>query len=648
MEAFAEDMKNCAIVDGSISLLLVNNAVSRENEQITKEAMTNYTFPQLREITEYLLIYRVYHLRSLHRMFPNLVRIGGKQLFNDQYALVIFENQHLEMIGLQSLKYIERGSVRVENNGVLCYLGTIDWSILAKDGDGKVANSALMSIKVVKNNKESGCLDECGETCGTSGCWGYQLCQEEPCPPGCPHACKKGECVGCHEQCLAGCDAPNNASACHACKNFLSEGKCVQNCPQHLYLKDGWHCATVEQCQRNSRFVLHEGNCTTSCPHGYQPRKNNVGEKWLRECVRCNGTCYQVCEQCVHKIDSLHALENFKAQQCTSVKGRIEMTGLTNVAEVKEFYSMLEETFSIVEEIGSIVVSKSYLLSSLHFFSNLKTITGKEKYLDMYSVYVLDNRNLKDLWDTSSNKQVEIKSGKSFFYYNPMLCKDIIERVIDLTPDTEDDLDHKLNGEKAACSSQTISTSYKTVTDDAGVSSLMVTWENPQIDPRRLIYYRVYYQQSAKGGASKFSGVDYCGKSSWSYEDISPQHSSVQRTQNESRHVIEPLTPFTWYAFYVSTSAVGAQGAESDISYAKTQRFKPSRPTYLDLLPVNSTALTLTWRPPRNEFGIMHSYIVTWTKKPDNPKDAERIDNCHPKRYRFSKPTPHDTQQSTI
>ena len=59
---------------------------------------------------------------------------------------------------------------------------------------------------------------------------------------------------------------------------------------------------------------------------------------------------------------------------------------------------------------------------------------------------------------------------------------------------------------------------------------------------------------------------------------------------------------------------------------------EPSQPTYLDLRPVNATALNLSWKPPRNEYGIMHSYILTWTKKPDNPQYPEIINECQRKR----------------
>lgn len=453
IDVMAEDLKNCAIVDGSISMLFINNAISNDNKSHVEETMLNYRFPQLREITEYLLIYRVYHLATLRWMFPNLVRIGGKKLFNERYSLVIFENSQMREIGLQSLKYIEKGSVRIENNGLLCYLDTIDWSMLGKDGDGKISNSDLDSdtFMVVKNNKESGCLDICGDTCGVKGCWGHELCQLGPCPAECTHACdKRGQCMSCHSECLGGCYKPNNNSACFACKTYLSEGTCVDKCPPHLYLKDGWHCATKHECKLNSKFVLHDGNCSTSCPPGYKQKKMAGDLKGfdrnLRECVKCNGSCNQVCCDPEHTINSLESLKKFNHLQCTIVVGKVEITGLTKIADVKQFYKLLKETFEIVEEVGGLVVSKSYLLSSLHFFSSLKRITGAAKHEGKYSLYVLDNRNLKDLWSTD----VVIESGKSFFYYNPMLCKEIIDKVIALTPGIEEKLDHSLNGEKAA------------------------------------------------------------------------------------------------------------------------------------------------------------------------------------------------------
>ena len=45
--------------------------------------------------------------------------------------MIIFVSLFLQ-VGLDSLMYIKRGGVRIENNGNLCYLRTINWELLGK------------------------------------------------------------------------------------------------------------------------------------------------------------------------------------------------------------------------------------------------------------------------------------------------------------------------------------------------------------------------------------------------------------------------------------------------------------------------------------------------------------------------------------
>lgn len=87
----------------------------------------NGTFPLLTEITEFLVVYQVHYLRSIGRIFPNLTVIRGRNLF-EGYALIVYSNTHLEEIGLSQLTTISRGGVRIENNVMLCFVESIDWS----------------------------------------------------------------------------------------------------------------------------------------------------------------------------------------------------------------------------------------------------------------------------------------------------------------------------------------------------------------------------------------------------------------------------------------------------------------------------------------------------------------------------------------
>lgn len=74
-----------------------------------------HALPELREITEYLTLYRVVGLRNVGQIFPNLSVIRGESLFMD-YALVIYEMFNLQEVGLSGLTGILRGAVRIEKN----------------------------------------------------------------------------------------------------------------------------------------------------------------------------------------------------------------------------------------------------------------------------------------------------------------------------------------------------------------------------------------------------------------------------------------------------------------------------------------------------------------------------------------------------
>lgn len=101
-------LENCTVVEGFVKVILMQLTNLSHFESIS--------FPRLREITEYLLVYDVTGLRSIGKLFPNLERIGGEVLFSQDSALVIVKVLHMEEIGLSSLREISRGSVAIRNN----------------------------------------------------------------------------------------------------------------------------------------------------------------------------------------------------------------------------------------------------------------------------------------------------------------------------------------------------------------------------------------------------------------------------------------------------------------------------------------------------------------------------------------------------
>lgn len=111
-------LTNCTVVHGHLQMVLMDKETND---------FTNISFPELREITGFLMVYRIFGLKDLGALFPNLTIIRGALLFAD-YALIIYDNPHLEFIGLKNLMSIERGFARVESCPNLCFASTIDWS----------------------------------------------------------------------------------------------------------------------------------------------------------------------------------------------------------------------------------------------------------------------------------------------------------------------------------------------------------------------------------------------------------------------------------------------------------------------------------------------------------------------------------------
>lgn len=142
------------MIEGFLHIVLI------EAPDHTGGEFSNYTFPDLREITGYLLLYRVFGLRSIGQIFPNLAVIRGQQLLFD-FSFVVYELMQLQVsvwtifihpfhsftnfsfsffffqsqeIGLKSLTELQRGSVLIEKNPNLCYVDTIDWARIGHSG----------------------------------------------------------------------------------------------------------------------------------------------------------------------------------------------------------------------------------------------------------------------------------------------------------------------------------------------------------------------------------------------------------------------------------------------------------------------------------------------------------------------------------
>lgn len=85
-----DKLRNCTVIKGNLVIVLLESFETNEFEE--------YSFPELREISGYFLMMRVFGVRSLGRLFPNLSVIRGRQLLGD-YSFVLFELLDLEEVG---------------------------------------------------------------------------------------------------------------------------------------------------------------------------------------------------------------------------------------------------------------------------------------------------------------------------------------------------------------------------------------------------------------------------------------------------------------------------------------------------------------------------------------------------------------------
>lgn len=199
-------------------------------DEIQEKEITNISFPNLVEITGYLILYRIGGFTSLHQLFPNLAIIRGRELFKD-YSLIIYEMLELTEIGLSNLVEISRGNVRIEKNEKMCFVNTINWS--------KITH--MKSEPYLEKNKLAFACPYCGAKCindGQNFCWSASHCQRI-CPSTCnfTSSCSpNGMC--CDSACAGGC-SDEDPKKCVACQKFsfgtYPNVGCIDKCPEDTF-----------------------------------------------------------------------------------------------------------------------------------------------------------------------------------------------------------------------------------------------------------------------------------------------------------------------------------------------------------------------------------------------------------------------------
>nr|UDM84375.1 insulin-like receptor 1 [Cylisticus convexus] len=606
IELELENLKRCHVIEGHLRLhrLSLPDATSLHN---------------LIQVTDYIILERVDGLESLAVLFPRLSVIRGQNLFFDKYALVLHGNLYLEEIGPWILSSIMRGGVHVQSNILMCTDETLEWNELVR--------YPYRRFNFFKNNLDF---------CPFIGCEkeGYCIVRDKTCKSlglTCPNIPMQN----CSSECIGGCYKSFDSSACVACKHFqYNEGnmsrcvnKCVETFPEKHLNYMNYRCITYDECYRKNYTVLdpkdtefldeeimspkdlsgkekmyrqykNDTKCIKDCPEKFiqYHHQNSTSQNMMRLCK-----LKRVCETTIITNNNLG--ENLK--YCNHVDGNL----IIFVSGGKNVTQQLEENLKRLETVsGYVKVAGADALYSLSFLSNLKRIEGKEvvnggEHHEGYSFYLVENSNLKELWDWEfRSKEFQI-NGSVYIHFNDRLCDSEIEKFRKVANIKDGKISNHTNGINAPCS---VFHTHLNAVPGSRNGSILLSWMHNYcaVDSRFVYGYQVFYRPVNKN-ISKYQGRDVCN-----------DNRLFKRNVVELKVVHEPLcmelelkclTPNTRYAIYIESLAVDniKYQIESSIVYATTYNDNIEKPRKEKLDLIRNDSILVSWEHPK-----VPSYIV--------------------------------------
>uniref|UniRef100_A0A8D2MJR4 Tyrosine-protein kinase receptor n=1 Tax=Zonotrichia albicollis TaxID=44394 RepID=A0A8D2MJR4_ZONAL len=585
-------LENCSIIEGNLQILLMFTTGA--------EDFRGLSFPRLLMVTEYLLLFRVYGLESLRDLFPNLSVIRGTNLFFS-YALVIFEMPHLRDVGLHSLGHILRGSVRIERNQELCHLSTIDWGLLLPDGGD--------STYIVGNKLAEECADVCPGI----------LDVEKPCVQTSVNGQLDYRCWT-SSYCQKG--------GMGQCSLWLGETEAQGRCGCWCCPGTQWLCCvptgSVACPPSRVRRMLRRCPTLWRVPTSLRSAASARPPSWPR-ISSCEGLCPKECKVGTKTIDSMQAAQELGG--CTLIEGNL----ILNIRRGYNLASELQSSLGLIETItGFLKIKHSFALVSLSFFKNLKLIRGDSMVDGNYTLYVLDNQNLQQLWDWSHHI-LSIPVGKMYFAFNPKLCLAEIYRMEEVTGtkgrQNKAEINPRTNGDRASCKTQTL----RFISNVTESDRIFLKWERYRPpEYRDLLSFIVYYKESPFQNVSEYVGQDACGAQSWNVLDVDLPLSSEQ----EPGVTLLNLRPWTQYAIFVraitlTTAEEGRNyGAQSEVVYIRTMPAAPTVPRDVISMSNSSSHIVVRWKPPTQRNGNIIYYLVLWQQLAED-MELYINDYCH-------------------
>lgn len=384
---------------------------------------------------------------------------------------------------------------------------------------------------------------------------------------------------------------------------------------------------------REYPYKPFNNSCIMECPAGYMDEDRNG----LASCKKCDGACLRECTGA--SVNSIASAQ--KLRGCTHISGSLEI----QIKGGKNIVKELEDSLNMIEEIdGYLKIVRSFPLISLNFFKNLKVIRGN--YLDngKYTLSVLDNQNLQELWDWSTHPSIKILSrdgpAKVFFHFNPKLCLQKIEtlrQVANLGEFTDLEVAPNSNGDKVACNVTELKAEVTKKTSEAA----LIQWEAfEHHDTRSLLGYIFYFIEAPSENVTMYDGRDACGGDGWRVDDVSAaeESPSIQLSRNRTiprpphylTHILTQLKPYTQYAFYVKTYTIATErsGAQSKVKYFTTLPDAPSPPRSLSIWSNASSELVISWLPPLRKNGNLTHYKIVGRWDRDDPAFVAQRNYC--------------------
>lgn len=262
---------------------------------------------------------------------------------------------------------------------------------------------------------------------------------------------------------------------------------------------------------------------------------------------------------------------------------------------------------------------------NLKFFDKLEIIHGHGALENgKYSLIVLENQNLQELWNISTN--FKILNGRIFFHYNPKLCFFYIENlilIINLTSINDFEVSQISNGDKFACNITDIDLKFELVTSNSVVISINIP--NPTNDHNNLGRYVLYYTEAVGRNLNPYEEVYGCGDDNWKVRDVLVDYDRA----NQQASTVQPsLKPFTRYAFYVKTYTTQTIGGLSPIYYIHTLPSRPSEVVVNMYYSNTSSTIVIQWEPPRYHNGILTEYIVSGFWQQDDRAILDQRNYC--------------------